>query len=458
MAHIDYYEAKDVDENTMIGYKIPKFFQDVESISEDDCFIYGLMLGDGCMSNKNKSASITMHSVNKIESIEFVKQYLSSKCIHYTESDNGNDNGLTTKLIWSRGVDFPFHYSELYDQTGEKRISERLLNLPKHKISQIIKGLIYSDGCIHKEIVFDNTSKMLIDQFQFLLLKMGILSSGTVRNRVGESHIIRDNEEIVHRKISYSVRVPQTSEICALLNIDEPQNSFVKYFKYDDYLFTRVKNISNTQYDGILYDLQMKQEHNYMLQQGIVHNGGGKRSGSFAMYLEPWHADIQDFLELRKNHGDEESRARDLFYALWIPDLFMKKVENDEYWYLMCPHQCPGLSDCYGEEFDTLYESYVSQEKYNKKIKARELWFEILDSQMETGTPYMLYKDAANKKSNHKNIGTIKSSNLCTEIIEYSDDKETAVCNLASISLSAMVDEKQRNLTSKVVDNHTNRH
>ena len=175
-----------------------------------------------------------------------------------------------------------------------------------------------------------------------------------------------------------------------------------------------------------------------------VDQGGGKRSGSFAMYLEPWHADIEEFLELRKNHGDEEARARDLFYALWIPDLFMKKVSDDDYWYLMCPDKCPGLSDCYGDEFEILYNKYVIEEKYNKKMKARELWFQILDSQMETGTPYMLYKDSANKKSNQKNLGTIKSSNLCCEIMEYSDKDETAVCNLASISLSAMVDEETR--------------
>jgi len=175
-----------------------------------------------------------------------------------------------------------------------------------------------------------------------------------------------------------------------------------------------------------------------------VDQGGGKRSGSFAMYLEPWHADIEDFLELRKNHGDEEMRARDLFYALWIPDLFMKMVETDDYWYLMCPNKCKGLSDCYGEEFDEKYMNYVKEEKYERKMKARELWFQILDSQMETGTPYMLYKDASNMKSNQKNLGVIKSSNLCTEIIEYSDKDETAVCNLASISLSSMVDEKTK--------------
>ena len=170
-----------------------------------------------------------------------------------------------------------------------------------------------------------------------------------------------------------------------------------------------------------------------------VDQGGGKRSGSFAIYLEPWHADIEDFLELRKNHGDEEMRARDLFYALWIPDLFMKKVEKDDYWYLMCPNQCPGLSECFDEAFEILYNRYIDEGKYNKRIKARELWFQILDSQMETGTPYMLYKDSINRKSNQQNIGMIKSSNLCCEITEYSDENETAVCNLASIALSQFV-------------------
>ena len=175
-----------------------------------------------------------------------------------------------------------------------------------------------------------------------------------------------------------------------------------------------------------------------------VDQGGGKRNGSFAIYLEPWHGDIFDFLELRKNHGDEELKARDLFYGLWIPDLFMKRVEEDTEWTLMCPDECPGLSDVYGKEFNELYESYEAKNKGKKTIKARDLWFSILDSQMETGTPYLLYKDASNSKSNQQNLGTIKSSNLCTEIIEYSNDKETAVCNLASIALSAFVkDDKQ---------------
>ncbi|MFL2565167.1 MAG: ribonucleoside-diphosphate reductase subunit alpha [Parvicellaceae bacterium] len=170
-----------------------------------------------------------------------------------------------------------------------------------------------------------------------------------------------------------------------------------------------------------------------------VDQGGGKRKGSFAIYVEPWHADIFDFLDLRKNHGKEEQRARDLFYALWIPDLFMQRVEENGDWTLMCPNECPGLADVHGKDFEKLYKKYESDGKGRKSIKAQELWFKILESQIETGTPYMLYKDAANEKSNQKNLGTIKSSNLCTEIIEYTAPDEVAVCNLASIALPKFV-------------------
>jgi len=196
-----------------------------------------------------------------------------------------------------------------------------------------------------------------------------------------------------------------------------------------------------------------------------VDQGGGKRSGSFAIYLEPWHADIFEFLEMRKNHGDEELKGRDLFYALWVSDLFMERVkEKSGKWSLFCPHECPGLSDVYGEEFKNLYENYEQEGRARKTINARDLWFAILDAQMETGTPYLLYKDAANQKSNQKNIGTIKSSNLCCEIMEYSDDKETAVCNLASIGLPSFVDPIKKSFdydklheVTKVVTNNLNR-
>jgi ribonucleoside-diphosphate reductase alpha subunit len=192
---------------------------------------------------------------------------------------------------------------------------------------------------------------------------------------------------------------------------------------------TRIKG-TNGVADGIVPMLRV-----FNNTARYVNQGGGKRKGSFAIYLEPWHADIMDFLELRLNQGDEEMRCRDLFTAMWIPDLFMQKVEKDEDWYLMCPHECPGLPDVYGEEFNELYRMYVAQGRFKKAVKARTIWDAMLKSQIETGTPYMGYKDSVNAKSNQKNIGVIKSSNLCHEIMEVSTPDETAVCNLASLCL-----------------------
>ena len=180
-----------------------------------------------------------------------------------------------------------------------------------------------------------------------------------------------------------------------------------------------------------------------------VDQGGGRRNGSFAIYLEPWHADIDDFLKMKLNSGAEEERARDLFYALWIPDLFMRRIEEDGVWSLFCPNEAPGLADVYGEEFDALYTRYEKEGRARKTVSAQKLWFKVLDSQMETGTPYLLYKDPANMKSNQKNLGTIKSSNLCTEIMEFSSPEETAVCNLASIALPAFVSEDNKSFDFK---------
>jgi ribonucleoside-diphosphate reductase alpha chain len=210
----------------------------------------------------------------------------------------------------------------------------------------------------------------------------------------------------------------------------------------------------------VLHDFEIDSVHDYTVAHlGSAHNGGGKRNGSFAMYLEPWHADIAEFLEMKKNTGAEEERARDLFYAMWIPDLFMERVEQQADWTLFCPNEAPGLADTVGPAFKALYERYEQEGRGRKTVKAQTLWFQILESQIETGTPYLLYKDAANLKSNQQNLGVIKSSNLCTEIIEYSSPTETAVCNLASISLPAFVKDNHfdftlfRKVTKTVVKN-----
>jgi len=440
----EFKDVKDLTYDDMIIYKIPKYEKDIKNINEDDCYIYGIILGDGYMKNDSNTGHITLHTKNKRNVLEFVENYFTSRCIQYSIECHEN----TSRIRWNKTINLPFRHADVYDINGEKHVHKKWLNLPLKKIKNIIKGLIDSDGCYYKELVFDSTSRNLIESMRYMFMRCGILTSGYIRDRIGEKHETSKGT-IEHKKIGYTLRIPCTEDLINFINSDKlnkdyNNKSYVKFFKYKDYLCTRIKNITKTTYDGVLYDLQMKNVHDYTTHNGIIHNGGGKRNGSFAIYLEPWHADIELFLDMRRNQGDEEMKARDLFYALWLPDLFMKKVESNEDWALMCPHECPGLSDCYGKDFEDLYNKYISENKHRKIVNARDLWLHIMDSQMETGTPYLLYKDACNNKSNQKNLGTIKSSNLCTEIVEYSDENETAVCNLASISLSAMVDKDEQ--------------
>ena len=437
-------EAKSLTTNDMLIFKKPSYIKDNPKFNNDDCYIYGLLLGDGCMSNKSTSCYISLHSTNKSANLEFIKNYLTNNYVRYDIALENN----TTRIRWNKAINLPFRYTSLYNNQKEKRVHSDWINLPDEKIKYIIKGLIDSDGCKSNEITFDTTSKQLIESLRYMLLRLEIPSGGYIRNRIGEKHVSKYGDLIENKKISYCLRIPKTQLIADLFSIEK--GTFTKFFTHDNLIFTRISNITKNTYEGTLYDLQMKKTHNYMIHNGIIHNGGGKRAGSFAIYLEPWHGDIEEFLEMKKNHGDEEARARDLFYALWIPDLFMKRIGDNGDWTLMCPDKCPGLSDVYGDEFETLYQKYEKEGKGNKTMKARDLWFKILDSQIETGTPYMLYKDACNKKSNQKNIGTIKSSNLCTEIIEYSDENETAVCNLASIALSKFVKDTKSPFTDEI--------
>lgn len=440
ICEIEWVDAKDLTQDDMLVYRIPTYQKDISSITSEDCYMYGIILGDGSMCNKNDSAGyVSMHTVNKKHIADFMEEYFMKNCVEFKKTVDNN----TTRIRWNRNIHVPFRYNDFYDETKDKRVQARWLNLPIEKSKNILKGLIDTDGCISTnkttEIVFDSTSINLIESVRFLCMRMGVLTSGYIRDRVGESHETKRGI-IENKRISYCLRIPKTREICDLLNIEYNDKNFFKFMRYNDYLLSRIQDIRTEQYKGVLYDLQMKDEHNYLLHNGLVHNGGGRRNGSFAIYLEPWHADIEIFLQMRKNHGDEELKARDLFYALWIPDLFMERVKANGKWTLMCPDECPGLSDVYGEEFNALYTKYEAENRGRGSINARDLWFQILDAQMETGTPYLLYKDAVNKKSNQKNVGIIKSSNLCTEVVQYSDDKETAVCNLASIALPMFVD------------------
>jgi ribonucleoside-diphosphate reductase alpha subunit len=451
----EWKDVKDLTTEDMLVYKIPKYEKDIHNICEEDCYFYGVLLGDGCLDNKNQTGYISLHTNNKSKILEFCEKYLTDRCIQYKIFIQDN----TTRIRWNKNISIPFRYAEVYDENKEKYIAKKWLHLPLNKIKNIIKGLVDTDGSKGNELVFDNTSQKLVESLKYLLLRLGVPTSGYIRDRIGESHNTA-NGLIENKKISYCLRIPKTENISSIFDIENGE--FHKFFVYDDFIYSRIKSINEIDYNGTLYDLQMKDRHNYLTHNGLIHNGGGRRNGSFAIYLEPWHADIELFLQMRKNHGDEELKARDLFYALWIPDLFMERMKANDKWTLMCPDECPGLSDVYGDEFKELYLKYESENKGRKTINTRDLWFQILDAQMETGTPYLLFKDACNKKSNQKNVGTIKSSNLCTEIVQYSDKNETAVCNLASIALPSFIEndkfnfEKLHEVTKIVINNLNN--
>ena len=391
----DFIEVKNVNENDFVGFPIPKWEQDLVHYTEDDCRMYGILVGDGELTATKNICSITINAEKK-DTIAFVESYLQTLGINPTHSGKGRN----ARLNFSRNNMFKFTYEMLYDKSGVKKIVPNMLNLPRNKILNLIKGVLETDAnTSNNKIILEMISENVIESVRYMLLRVGILTSGY---KTGESIVLS---------------IPKMKMICDLFtNKELAVSKAVKFFEYNGYLFSIVKSNKMVEnYEGRVIDIEVDNEnhHNFLTHTGLVKNGGGKRNGSFAIYIEPWHADIEKFLEMRKNHGDEELKARDLFYALWIPDLFMNRVKNNESWTLMCPDECPGLSDVYGEEFEALYCKYEVEGKGRVSVKARELWFKVLDAQMETGTPYLCYKDSANKKSNQKNVGIIKSSNLC---------------------------------------------
>ena len=412
----EWTEARFVGVDDRVALPIPMHAQDVAEITEDDCYIYGLLVAAGSFvhpaqgdQGSNVTGANTCRlTVDKPHVYERVANYLEARCVVYQITKEGGSEGEESEgseartFRWIRPHHLPFRWNDLYAEghmgLGSPRLAPRWLALPMVKAQFILKGLVDAMGTIEKDVVLKHGNRMWAEAVRFLCLKMGVLTR-TVPEMVGED-------------LLYAVHIPATIDICALLELqyDGREPPFVRH---DNWLFSVVTSVEESEYRGTVYDLQMTHQHDYLLSNGLVHNGGGKRNGSIAIYLEPWHADIEIYLQMRKNHGEEELKARDLFYAIWMPDLFMRRVKENAKWTLFCPHECPGLADVHSEAFETLYAKYEDAGKGRATVNARDLWFKILDAQMETGTPYLVYKDAANRKSNQQNLGTIKSSNLC---------------------------------------------
>jgi ribonucleotide reductase alpha subunit len=402
----EFVDAKDLIEGDFLVFPVPTYEQDIASITEQDCRFYGIMLGDGHISTN--VAGICLNITTKAATAEFVIDYLEMRGVTVNKYEEDN----TLRIKWSNtSPGFKFTRSQLYDGNKQKRIDTAFLHLPISKVKQLLRGIIETDGCVGtKEIAIELSSYPLIEGIRYILLRLGALASGYERNRVGATS--KGGE--IHTNLPTAViRVPRIKDILDMFPA-APKGEFFSFLRHDNNLYSRIQSISEVNYDGIVHDFEIEEPHDYVVSHlGLVHNGGGRRNGSFAIYLEPWHADIDDFLKLKLNTGAEEERARDLFYAMWIPDLFMRRVEEDAEWSLFCPSEAPGLADVHGAAFDELYLRYEAAGRARRAVSARKLWFQILDTQMETGTPYLLYKDAANAKSNQQNLGTIKSSNLC---------------------------------------------
>jgi ribonucleoside-diphosphate reductase alpha subunit len=388
---------------------------------------WGVLAARIAVSNHHKSTEASFSRVVQILSSQRAPKtgeemsYLSDTLVSFVEK-----HGVVLDAMIDYGRDYEFDYFGF--KTLEKGYllrdtAGRVVERPQHMWMRVACGLWCGAA---EEIAFPrirDTYDLLSKKF-FTHATPTLFNAGTPRPQLSSCYLLAMAEDSI-------AGIYKTLGDCAAIS------------KYAGGIGLHVHNIrargslirgTNGASNGLVPMLRV-----FNNTARYVDQGGGKRNGSFAIYLEPWHADVEDFLKMKLNTGAEEERARDLFYAMWIPDLFMRRVEEDSEWHLFCPAEAPGLADVYGAEFEALYARYVAEGRARKAVSARKLWFQILDSQMETGTPYLLYKDAANAKSNQKNIGVIKSSNLCTEIMEVSTPDETAVCNLASIALPAFV-------------------
>ena len=333
---------------------------------------------------------------------------------------NKNAAILDSSIIYDRDFNYDYFGFKTLQKSYLLKLDGKVVERPQHMLMRVAVGIHYDD--IDSVIETYN----LLSEKWFTHATPTLFNAGTPKPQLSSCFLLtmqEDSIDGIYNTLKQCAKISQSAGGIGLsIHNVRGTGSYIK----------GTNGVSN----GIIPMLR-----NFDMTARYVDQGGGKRKGSFAIYLEPWHCDVFEFLQLKKNHGKEELRARDLFYAMWIPDLFMKRVEENESWSLFSPDEAPNLHETYGKEFEKLYTKYEKEGKARKTVKAQDLWFEILESQIETGNPYILYKDHANKKSNQKNLGTIKSSNLCTEIIEYTSPDEIAVCNLASIALNMFVKE-----------------
>ncbi len=451
----EWVEAGQLQKGDYVAQVIPKEVVSVPHFTEEDARLYGILLGDGHLSKEGFQWGVSGNP-EKDEHLAFVRRYLEERNIHFWETGRGENyvqvhwasgrgavrDATTGRIFGSGEPTLPFDHSDLYNDSKQKRISPRLAHLPLPQTVALIQGLLETDGNVSrgKEITFSNTSETLINDLRYQLLRLGVPTAGQFRIRSQAHTGKRSDGSLAHFNSEtkcYDLRIPAVAEIAERVGC-KPMKKY-NWLEIDGHLFTRIEKSQTIPSIPFVYDLKVEGDESYMTTAGLAHNGG-KRKGAMCAYLETWHLDIEDFLELRKNTGDDRRRTHDMNTANWIPDLFMKRVKENGPWTLFSPSDVPDLHDLYGQAFEKRYGEYekLADEgklKLFKRIEAVQLWRKMLSMLFETGHPWITFKDPSNIRSPQDHVGVVHSSNLCTEILLNSSKDETAVCNLGSINL-----------------------
>ena len=453
-------EAGKLGSGDYIAQVIPSEVVPVDDFTEDDARFYGILLGDGHLVGNGYEWGVSGNP-SKDEHLQFVCEYLEERGVHFWKS--GRD-GSYAQVKWSvgRGVlrdgtsdrfvgagepTVPFDRKDIYDSKGCKHISRRFSHLPRRHTLALIRGLLETDGGVSrgKETYFTNSSYPLVEGLRYQLLRLGIPCAGQYREREQNHTGTRTNGEqfqVNGLSKAYGLRVPAVPEVAELVGC----RPVVKrdWFIWNGWLFTRVRGVREIEPVPFVYDLKVEGDESYMTTAALAHNGG-KRKGAACSYMETWHLDVEDFLELRKNTGDERRRTHDMNTANWVPDLFAKRVMENGEWTLFSPNEVPDLHDLYGKAFEERYVEYermadLGELRQFKRVEANVLWRKMLSMIFETGHPWITFKDPSNVRSPQDHTGVVHSSNLCTEILLNTSAEETAVCNLCSLNLAAHTD------------------
>ncbi len=451
----EWVEAAQLKAGDYVAQVIPSEVVHHPGLTEDDARFYGILLGDGHLSKDGMQWGVSGNP-GKDEHLEFVRSYLDRQGVHYWQTGRGANyaqvhwafgrgvvrDGTTGRIVGAGAPTMPFVFDDIYDGEGRKRIARRFSHLPRSHTLALVRGLLETDGGVSrgKEICFTNTSKPLVEGLRYQLLRLGVPTAGQYREREQAHDAVRSDGSTTRFEgltKAFDLRVPAVPEVAALVGCKPIAKK--NWLEVEGKIFSRVTKVEAITPKPFVYDLKVETDESYMTTSGLAHNGG-KRKGAVCAYLETWHLDIEEFLELRKNTGDDRRRTHDMNTANWVPDLFMQRVMDGGDWTLFSPSTCPDLHDKFGRDFEQAYTAYEAKAdrgeiKLFKRMPAKDLWRKMLSMLFETGHPWITFKDACNVRSPQQHVGVVHSSNLCTEITLNTNDSEIAVCNLGSVNL-----------------------